>query len=103
MHFKLVEKTYKTEKYVSHIRKGVYAVILMYYHTHLKYWDVGYKFEYNKNYVTPHIMAFEAINIKNGRKRTREEAFKMMNIAAPTDYNLLPKFHRDIIHKELTS
>ena len=101
MQFELIEKTYKSEKYVSHIRNGVYAVIQMYYHTHLKYWDVTYQFEYNKRYITPYIKGYEAINIKNGRKVTRAKALNMMEDATPTDYTLLPKFHEDIIRKEL--
>ena len=101
MQFELIEKTYKSEKYISHIKNEVYALVEMYYHTYLKYWDVRYSFTYNKNYITPPIYSYEAINIKNGRKTVRKIAFEFMEKASFTDYNKLSEFHRKIIKEEL--
>lgn len=43
--YKLIEKTYKTERYVAPFMDKVDIVIMIWYHTTLKYWSVGVRFE----------------------------------------------------------
>ena len=83
MNFKLTKKDYKTERYEADIGQGLSAVVVMHYHTYLKYWDVMYKISYPPNYQTDFIFGKAYID---SRKEARKIAQKVMSEARPDDW-----------------
>jgi hypothetical protein len=97
MKFKLIKKDYKTERYEADLGQGLTASVVMYYHTHLKYWDVIYKIGYPPYYQTEHIFGKAYID---SRKEARNIAQQVMNSARPDDWKTkLSEFYQNEIKK----
>ena len=100
MEFELVQKDYKTERYESEqIWKGkkVTAVISMWYHTFLKYWDVGYYFVYNDDYITNYIKTEE----RKDRRTNRKIMMEWMKESKIDDIdNYVTEFYQKLILEE---
>lgn len=98
MKFKLIEKTYKEEKYEANpLRwKGrkIKPIVRMWYHTRLLYWDVSYNFRYGKGF-------FWSATIRSkgmlNRREARRFARKYMKEASYTDINKLSEFNKKSI------
>lgn len=96
--FKLVEKTYKNEKYEAtpFWWKGckLKPIVRMWYHTKLKYWDVSYDFRYGKGFLwTVTIKSKGMLN----RKEARDYATYYMNEAKHDDVERLSDFYKNSI------
>ena len=102
--FELTQKDYKDETYKSPVLlyngKPVQADVNMHYHTFLKYWSVGYQWNYKQRQDgsfqngTPAIKSEYAIH---SRKEARALAEKYMKDASVEDINKLDKFYQDEI------
>jgi hypothetical protein len=102
--FELTDKDYKDETYKSPVLyyngKPVRAEVNMHYHTFLKYWSVGYQWNYKQRpdgsfqNGTPAIKSEYAIH---SRKEARALAQKYMEGASVEDINKLDKFYQDEI------
>lgn len=102
--FELTDKDYKDETYKSPVLyyngKPVRAEVNMHYHTFLKYWSVGYQWNYKQRpdgsfqNGTPAIKSEYAIH---SRKEARALAQKYMEGASVQDINKLDKFYQDEI------
>ncbi len=96
LHFKLIEKDYKTEIYTTKTlywqKIPVELEVRMWYHTFLHYWDVAYTVLYGKYYI---------VNIKAEgdlkRKEARDIALKYMKEANINDIYILNDFYQNAI------
>ncbi len=96
LHFKLIEKDYKTEIYTTKTLEWnnvpIILQVRMWYHTFLHYWDVAYTVLYGKYYI---------VNIKAEgdlkRKEARYIALKYMKEANINDIYMLNDFYQNAI------
>ena len=98
MKFKLIEKTYKEEKYeATPFRwKGrkIKPIVRMWYHTKLLYWDISYDFRYGKGFLW--IATIKSKGMLN-RRKARRFAREYMKEASYTDISKLSDFNRKSI------
>jgi len=100
MKFNLEHKDYKTEKYVANLGQGLSAIVTMFYHTHLKYWDISYYIGYNLHYRSELIFGKSYIN---SRKEARKIAQEIMNHARPDDWKTkLNEFYQGLIRESIS-
>jgi len=93
--FKLVERTYKKEKYEAAPfqwkGKILKPIVRMWYHTKLRYWDVSYDFRYGKNFLWN--VTIKSNGMLN-RREARDFAKKYMDNASRSDVESLSDFHK---------
>lgn len=100
MKFNLTQKDYKTERYEADIGQGISAVVVMYYHTHLKFWTVMYKITYQPHFQTDHIVGKDYIE---SRKEARKLSQQIMDSARPDDWKTkLSEFYQKLIRESIT-
>ncbi len=94
MNYKLVEKTYKDERYILPYKYNSSIVVRMHYHTTRHYWDVSVYFTYPPYYQTESVDGKDYVET---RKEAREIANRLMSVNPDVFWDRLSDFYKNNI------